>query len=70
MLNMGPTRADTSTPTIEKIEFPTGVVLRDVVRALRYATLISLLQPGDAYDLSVEPKRLKIPYLPDYFRAG
>ncbi|KAL5500971.1 hypothetical protein ACEPAH_9358 [Sanghuangporus vaninii] len=34
MLNVGPTRADTLTPAIEKIELPTGAILRDVVRAL------------------------------------
>lgn len=33
MLNVGPTRADTI-PGLEKIEVPSGVVLRDVVRNL------------------------------------
>lgn len=34
MLNVGPTRADTLDPPIEKIEIPSGDVLREVVRAL------------------------------------
>ncbi|KAI5121746.1 hypothetical protein M0805_009035 [Coniferiporia weirii] len=34
MLNLGPSRADTLTPGIEKIELPSGLILRDVVRTL------------------------------------
>ena len=34
MLNVGPTRADTLDPPVEKIEVPSGLVLRDVARAL------------------------------------
>lgn len=34
MLNVGPTRADTLDPPVEKIEIPSGDVLREVVRAL------------------------------------
>ena len=32
MLNVGPTRADTI-PELEKIEIPSGSIIRDVVRA-------------------------------------
>ncbi|EJD00489.1 DHS-like NAD/FAD-binding domain-containing protein [Fomitiporia mediterranea MF3/22] len=52
MLNVGPTRADTLTPPIEKIELPTGVILRDVVRMLAGSratedpVLVELLSSG------------------------
>ena len=41
MLNVGPTRAD-GLPGLEKIELSSGVVLRDVVRAVLCVTTSSL----------------------------
>lgn len=34
MLNVGPTRADTISPPIEKIEIASGLVMRDIVKTL------------------------------------
>ncbi len=36
LLNVGPTRAD-GMPSVEKLDIPSGAVMRDVAKAVMYA---------------------------------
>ena len=67
MLNVGPTRAD-SLPGVTKIELPTGLIMRDVVRAVLYVATVLLSPPTDM-PLS-GPKLVAEPVIHDLLLSG
>lgn len=59
LLNVGPTRAD-GIPGVEKIDIASGIVMREVARAIMYGVFYSLIHaPLNSFTLEA-PERSKI----------
>ena len=66
MLNIGPTRAD-DLPGVDKIELPTGLVMRDVAKSIMYV-IMNMLFPSDKGSSGHD--RMKDPLIHDMLHSG